>query len=296
MQQAVDFLMSHLIFVFVIVFLMFFGAAGIQISQINNYVHEANQIVSRYGGLTKDAAIKLKSVSDNQYHGRFIVTTLETKNGDVVMPTLNKDGLSYMDSNALRRNMQENHMTVAGLSEKMANAVFDNPEIEFDMKNNNTPYNHLQASISMPSQLIKVNMLRNNLNRINKLSYNTNNPKLYAQSVKRIKDLKDELKDMEAPTKEALRDYEKREIEEILSKRKDSASSYPLGLEWREAVGKCLNTKQDKIFNTDSVPFGDQFSYTVWIHFNVMNMRKVLVPRTYTITNDTRQGTIGSSN
>ena len=47
MQQAVDFLMSHLIFVFVIVFLMFFGAAGIQISQINNYVHEANQIVSR---------------------------------------------------------------------------------------------------------------------------------------------------------------------------------------------------------------------------------------------------------
>ena len=293
MQQAVDFLMSHLVLVFVLVFLMFLGGAGIQISQISNYSHEANEIISRYGGLSKDAAQKLKDVSDQQYHGRFIVTNIKKVNGKLVMPQL-KDGMDYSQSNDLRHQLQMRKMTPTVLSKRMAKKVFKQPDIEFNPKDNMN-YNQLQASTSMPPELAKVISLRKNETRLEKESYKVNNAKLYSQMEDKIKDDKKQLDDLQDRAISALTDYEYAEIQEILHNRDKSGNNYPLGLEWRDAVAKIIGSSQEDIFNTDTVGYGKEFSYVLWTRLNVMNMKNNLPPRTYTITNDSRQGTIGGA-
>lgn len=293
MQQAVDFLMSHLVLVFVLVFLMFMGGAGIQVSQISNYSHEANEIISRYGGLSKDAAQKLKDISDEQYHGRFIVTNIKKVNGKLVMPQL-KDGMDYSQSNDLRHQLQLRKMTPTVLSKRMAKKVFEQPDIEFNPKDNMN-YNQLKASTSMPPELAKVISLRKNKTRLEKESYKVNNAKLYSQMEDKIKQDHDQIKALQDRAISALTDYEYAEIQEILYNRDKSGNEYPLGLEWRNAVGLILGADQEDIFNTDTVGYGKEFSYALWTKFNVMNMKNNLPPRTYTITNDSRQGTIGGA-
>lgn len=81
MQEAVDFLFSHIVTAIVLLFLTFAAVTGIGVLHVTNYTHEASEVISRNGGLTKPASDQLSNLT-KRYRWVNKVTLYQDKNKD----------------------------------------------------------------------------------------------------------------------------------------------------------------------------------------------------------------------
>ena len=280
--------------VFSLVILMLFAGAGIQLVQINNYVHETQEVIGRYGGLNKDAAYKLQLDSENRYGSRFEVTTFKpNKQGNAVY------GEPYLKSNDLQKYLTKKGISKESLADTLSKKILDDPSIEGieassdilgdkDIKPNDKykGLNDLGQIMKMRGEIDTVKDQENHIvdgNELKKLDDKINN-------------LKKQIKDLTPAALTQIKTVELEKINTILSSTEKAGGDYPLTLKWRQTVGQILNTKQDQIFNTDTAAYGDDFTYTVWFKFNLMNTNVIKIPIVETVTNESRQGTVGGGN
>ena len=104
MSNIIDFLFSHIPWLFSTIIVLAIGITGLKVERVNNFNHEAEQVIARYGGLTPKVEQILSRDSDNTMNNTnenkavhdfnthdymsqtpFKVTTLEyDKNGKII--------------------------------------------------------------------------------------------------------------------------------------------------------------------------------------------------------------------
>lgn len=75
MHVAYEFIYSHVTWFLEVLLVLFMGSAAMSIYQLNNYNHTVAEVLSRYGGLTPQAADNLKHEHNVRYGQMFKVTT-----------------------------------------------------------------------------------------------------------------------------------------------------------------------------------------------------------------------------
>lgn len=84
MHVAYEFIYSHVTWFLEVLLVLFMGSAAMSIYQLNNYNHTVAEVLSRYGGLTPQAADNLERESDARYGNMFSVTTQGKRTGPTV--------------------------------------------------------------------------------------------------------------------------------------------------------------------------------------------------------------------
>lgn len=103
MNNVVDFIWSHVPWIFSTIIVIAIGITGLKIERYNNFTHEADQVIARYGGLTpkavsilnRDSNDKVNNTEQNQAtsdfashdyisNQEFTVTTLKRENSKIV--------------------------------------------------------------------------------------------------------------------------------------------------------------------------------------------------------------------
>lgn len=79
MHIAYEFVYSHITWFLEVLLVLFMGSAAMSIYQLNNYNHTVAEVLSRYGGLTPQAADNLEHEHNARYGQMFNVTTQDGK-------------------------------------------------------------------------------------------------------------------------------------------------------------------------------------------------------------------------
>ncbi len=86
MHVAYEFIYSHITWFLEILLVLFMGTTAISIYQLNNYNHTVAEVLSRYGGLTPQAADNLERETNARYGNMFSVTTQDGKRTEPSKP------------------------------------------------------------------------------------------------------------------------------------------------------------------------------------------------------------------
>ena len=68
MSNIIDFLFSHIPWLFSTIIVLAIGITGLKVERVNNFNHEAEQVIARYGGLTPKVEQILSRDSDNEQY------------------------------------------------------------------------------------------------------------------------------------------------------------------------------------------------------------------------------------
>ena len=86
MHIAYEFVYSHITWFLEVLLVLFMGTASISVYQLNNYNHTVAEVLSRYGGLTPQAANNLEHEHNMRYGNMFSVTTPDGKRTGQTVP------------------------------------------------------------------------------------------------------------------------------------------------------------------------------------------------------------------
>lgn len=86
MHVAYEFIYSHVTWFLEVLLVLFMGTAAMSIYQLNNYNHTVAEVLSRYGGLTPQAADNLEREHNARYGHMFSVTTQDGKRTGPTVP------------------------------------------------------------------------------------------------------------------------------------------------------------------------------------------------------------------
>lgn len=86
MHIAYEFVYSHITWFLEVLLVLFMGTAAISVYQLNNYNHTVAEVLSRYGGLTPQAANNLEHEHNARYGNMFNVTTRDGKQTGPTVP------------------------------------------------------------------------------------------------------------------------------------------------------------------------------------------------------------------
>lgn len=86
MHIAYEFIYSHITWFLEVLLVLFMGTAAISFYQLNNYNHTVAEVLSRYGGLTPQAADNLEREHNARYGNMFSVTTQDGKRTGPTVP------------------------------------------------------------------------------------------------------------------------------------------------------------------------------------------------------------------
>lgn len=86
MHIAYEFVYSHITWFLEVLLVLFMGTAAMSIYQLNNYNHTVAEVLSRYGGLTPQAADNLEHEHNARYGNMFSVTTQDGKRTGPTVP------------------------------------------------------------------------------------------------------------------------------------------------------------------------------------------------------------------
>lgn len=86
MHAAYEFIYSHVTWFLEVLLVLFMGTAAMSVYQLNNYNHTVAEVLSRYGGLTPQAADNLEREHNARYGNMFSVTTQDGKRTGPTVP------------------------------------------------------------------------------------------------------------------------------------------------------------------------------------------------------------------
>lgn len=86
MHVAYEFIYSHVTWFLEVLLVLFMGTAAMSVYQLNNYNHTVAEVLSRYGGLTPQAADNLEREHNARYGNMFSVTTQDGKRTGPTVP------------------------------------------------------------------------------------------------------------------------------------------------------------------------------------------------------------------
>lgn len=83
MKESTDAVFATIISIWVLMFMLLCGYLGTSLLQANNYTHQANEIISRTGGLTKEAHNQLDTLKARYRHIDKVTLYQENKNNQL---------------------------------------------------------------------------------------------------------------------------------------------------------------------------------------------------------------------